>query len=208
MFTVVKYGVAALFGASILSFTPGRAASPIPGVETTHDVLAAAQAAVPAAPAGDPILGKTLPQPADSEALVTPQALQQMVELRQAHPRPLRPADACLARTVYLEAANQGLPGQLAVAQVILNRTRTGEFPRSVCAVVNQPGQFATGGEPRDSDHSRPWGVAVAVAAIASEGRVAQVAPGALFFHAAYVRPAWSRTHERIARIGDHIFYR
>jgi spore germination cell wall hydrolase CwlJ-like protein len=43
---------------------------------------------------------------------------------------------------------------------------------------------------------------------VAQERRLAQVAPGALFYHAAYVQPTWSHRHLRIARIGDQIFYR
>ena len=49
----------------------------------------------------------------------------------------------CLARAVYFEAKGEPLRGQLAVAQVILNRTQSGRFPSSVCGVVKQRGQFS-----------------------------------------------------------------
>jgi spore germination cell wall hydrolase CwlJ-like protein len=125
-----------------------------------------------------------------------------------AHPAPLRPEVECIARAVYREAANQALSGQLAVAQVIMNRARSGEYPKGVCAVVGQPGQFSQNPVTLATTASKPWSAAVAIATIAEEHRVAQIAPGALFFHAASMRPAWSDEHERIAQIGDHIFYR
>ncbi len=144
----------------------------------------------------------------DAPDLVTPDTLQRLVTIRAANARPIKPDVECMARTVYHEASNQALRGQLAVAQVILNRTRTDVFPRTVCGVVGQPGQFSHGPMTAAAAASGSWHTAVAISAIAEEDHVAQVAPGALFFHAAYVRPAWSQTHERIAQIGDHIFYR
>ena len=98
--------------------------------------------------------------------------------------------------------------GQLAVAQVILNRVSSGAYPRSVCAVVDQPGQFSRAPVTAAAESAKPWSAAVAIAIIAQEHRFPQIAPGALFFHAASMRPAWSDEHERIAQIGDHIFYR
>ena len=159
-------------------------------------------------PAPEAALSPTVAAP--TEPLVTPEALQTLVSVRLAHPRPVGATTECMAKVVYHEAANQALTGQLAVAQVILNRTSGGPvFPTSVCGVVNQTGQFFKTRHfkvPRN-DLSR-WRTAVAVALVAEEKRLAQVAPGALFYHAAYVKPAWSHHHQRIAQIGDQIFYR
>jgi len=85
---------------------------------------------------------------------------------------------------------------------------RSGAFPASVCGVVGQPGQFSQGPVGLSATLGRPWGAAVAIATIAQAGEFRQIAPGALFFHAASMRPSWSGAHERIAQIGDHIFYR
>jgi spore germination cell wall hydrolase CwlJ-like protein len=131
-----------------------------------------------------------------------------MVALRAAYPRPIGPDTQCLAKTVYLEAANQTLWGQLAVAQVIVNRMKSSTYPKSACAVVEQPRQFADQDAAPDDQSGKSWKAAVAIARIAQDGRVAQVVPGALFFHAAYVSPGWSQSRERLAQIGDHIFYR
>jgi N-acetylmuramoyl-L-alanine amidase len=123
-----------------------------------------------------------------------------------------RTADAqheCLAGAVYFESKGEPLRGQLSVAEVILNRTRSGRFPSSVCAVVKQRGQFSfvRGGRfPAIARASLAWKRAVAIAHIAREKLADGGAPRALFFHARYVSPRWKLT--RVAAVGNHIFYR
>jgi spore germination cell wall hydrolase CwlJ-like protein len=211
----VKYGGAAMLGLSLLVVSRGLAASTPSSSEILVD-SAKAQAEAPALPA-PPAAPVTQAVPTasintDAETPLreapTPSGLRRLVAMERANPGPLRPEVECMARTVYHEAANQNLSGQLAVAQVILNRVSSGAFPRSVCAVVDQPGQFSRAPVSAIAESARPWSAAVAIAIIAQEHRFPQVAPGALFFHAASMRPAWSGEHERIAQIGDHIFYR
>jgi spore germination cell wall hydrolase CwlJ-like protein len=115
----------------------------------------------------------------------------------------------CLAGAVYFEAKGEPLRGQLSVAEVILNRTRSGRFPASVCAVVKQRGQFSfvrSGRIPAVARASAAWKRAVAIAHIARERLADGAAPRALFFHARYVSPRWKLT--RVASVGNHIFYR
>ncbi|PXA99114.1 cell wall hydrolase [Nostoc sp. 3335mG] len=115
----------------------------------------------------------------------------------------------CLAIGVYYESKGEPLAGQLAVADVILNRTSSGRFPTSVCDVLTQRGQFSfvKGGRLPDVDTSRPaWKTAVAIARIATQDLWDSPAEGALFFHARRVNPKWSRT--RVASLGNHVFYR
>ena len=115
----------------------------------------------------------------------------------------------CLATAVYYESKGEPLSGQLAVAEVILNRARSGRFPSSLCGVVKQRGQFSfvRGGRlpaaPRGSVH---WKKAVAIAHIALNDMAESDVPKALFFHAKHVSPRWRKT--RIASVGNHIFYR
>ena len=124
------------------------------------------------------------------------------------------PMDAemrCLAGAVYFEARGEPLAGQLAVAQVIVNRTEDGRFPRSYCGVVAQPGQFSfmRGRRmPAVREGSPAWDRAVAVAQIAHKGMWESEAGRAVFFPARYVKPGWSRTKTRLAQIDTHIFYR
>lgn len=115
----------------------------------------------------------------------------------------------CLAGAVYFEAKGEPLRGQLSVAEVILNRARSGRFPASVCGVVKQRGQFSfvRGGRfPAIARASLAWKRAVAIAHIAREGLAEGGAPRALFFHARRVSPGWKLT--RVAAVGNHIFYR
>ncbi len=117
----------------------------------------------------------------------------------------------CLAGAVYFEARGEPLDGQLAVAQVIINRTEDGRFPRSYCGVVRQKGQFSfMRGQhmPQARTGSAAWARAVAIAQIAHKGLWESEAGDAVFFHARYVRPGWSRTKTRLAQIDTHIFYR
>jgi hypothetical protein len=124
------------------------------------------------------------------------------------------PMDAemrCLAGAVYFEARGEALAGQLAVAQVIINRTEDGRFPRSYCGVVAQPGQFSFmrgRNMPQVREGSAAWNRAVAVAQIAHKGLWEAQAGNAVFFHARYVNPGWSHTKTRLAQIDTHIFYR
>ena len=115
----------------------------------------------------------------------------------------------CLAGAVYFESKGEPLRGQLSVAEVILNRTRSGRFPASVCGVVKQRGQFSfvRGGRiPAIARASLAWKRAVAIANIAREKLADGGAPRALFFHARRVSPGWNLT--RVAAVGNHIFYR
>lgn len=115
---------------------------------------------------------------------------------------------ACLAGAVFFESRGEPLAGQLAVAEVILNRSRSGRFPRSVCGVVTQPGQFSfvRGGRVPEPRVGADYRTAVAVARIALADVWNSPATGAMYFHAARVSPGWARA--RIAAIGHHIFYR
>lgn len=124
------------------------------------------------------------------------------------------PLDAdlrCLAGAVYFEARGEPLDGQLAVAQVIINRAEDGRFPRSYCGVVRQKGQFSfMRGQhmPAAPTGSVAWARAVAIAQIAHKGLWDSEVGEAVFFHARYVRPGWSHTKTRLAQIDTHIFYR
>lgn len=117
----------------------------------------------------------------------------------------------CLAGAVYFEARGEALAGQLAVAQVIINRTEDGRFPKSYCGVVAQRGQFSfMRGTAMPTVHtgSPAWNRAVAIAQIADKGMWESQAGDAVFFHARYVRPGWSQGKTRLAQIDTHIFYR
>jgi spore germination cell wall hydrolase CwlJ-like protein len=117
----------------------------------------------------------------------------------------------CLAQAVFFEARGESLEGQLAVAQVVLNRAASGTFPSSICAVVTQPAQFSfvrRGRIPEADRTSDCWHKALAIADIARKRALAnEVASNVLWYHATYVSPSWGRQKTRFAQIGSHIFY-
>ncbi|SPH18513.1 Spore cortex-lytic enzyme [Defluviimonas aquaemixtae] len=124
------------------------------------------------------------------------------------------PEFECLAKALYFEARGEGIKGQAAVAEVILNRVDSPRFPASVCGVVNQSNsrgcQFSfmcDGAAERIGDKSA-WTVAGKIARAMIEGAPRRLTDGATYFHTPAVRPAWSRRFDRTAEIGQHIFYR
>ena len=115
----------------------------------------------------------------------------------------------CLAAGVYFESKGEPLIGQLAVGEVIVNRSQSGRFPTSYCGVLLQRGQFSfVRGKswPRIAKGSKAWKTAVAIARIVDQDLKDSSAEDALFFHARRVKPGWKR--KRVASIGNHIFYR
>ncbi len=121
----------------------------------------------------------------------------------------------CLAQAIYFEARGEPLQGQIAVAEVVLNRVDNHAYPDTVCAVTNQGAgsgracqfSYACSGA-RQMASPLPRSRAEKLAAIMLAGRERTVTDGATHFHATYVRPAWSQKLVRTAAIGQHIFYR
>jgi len=115
----------------------------------------------------------------------------------------------CMAKVVLHEAGNQPRAGQLAVAQLIMNRVGQERFGSTVCEVVNQPGQFFRTASYNPHQGSQRWATAVEVSRQAMAGNADQVVPGAVFYHAAHATPnRFFRSRERLSMVGDHIFYR
>jgi len=122
----------------------------------------------------------------------------------------------CLAEAVYFESRSEPEEGQAAVAQVVLNRVRSGLYPSNVCAVVYQDRNrpfacqfsFACEGKSLRVDEPGPWSVAVRIAQDVASGKLYNAKVGsALNYHANYVMPYWASTLKRVDQIGHHIFY-
>lgn len=128
---------------------------------------------------------------------------------RHATSTPASPEADCLAAATYFESKGEPLEGQLAVANVILNRAESGRFARTVCGVVLQRGQFSFvrgGAIPRIDRSTQRWRTAVAIAHIAKEELWEPKVDTALFFHARHVAPGWRLA--RLGTVGNHVFYR
>ena len=142
--------------------------------------------------------------------LPRPRALPELVEAYAGYETDSRQQD-CLASAVYFEARGEPIEGQLAVAEVVLNRASSGQYPETICEVVTQPWQFsfvnATGRIPAANRSSEAWRKAVAIARIAERGASRLLPRDVLWYHADYVAPSWGRRLARNAKIGLHIFY-
>ena len=121
----------------------------------------------------------------------------------------------CLAAAVYYEAASESNDGQMAVAQVVLNRLRSPLYPRSICEVVFQGANLATGcqfsftcdGSMQRLPSVAGWRRARAVANAALSGQVNSQVGWATNYHADYVAPYWAANLVKLKSIGRHIFY-
>jgi N-acetylmuramoyl-L-alanine amidase len=177
------------------------------GISNSPADIAAGLGATPPI-ASEPSVAAVGPAPAVEPRMPARRTLAELV----ADHSGTRTSDAqqeCLAGAVYFEAKGEPLNGQLSVAEVILNRARSGRFPASPCGVVKQRGQFSfiRGGRfPAIARASLAWKRAVAIAHIAAQDLADGPAPRALFFHAKRVSPHWKLT--RVAAVGNHIFYR
>lgn len=124
----------------------------------------------------------------------------------------------CLARNVYYEARGESEKGQWAVAKVTLNRVASHRFPDSICEVVYEKrwdrrrrryvGAFAwTELDTLPKLKRAQWQKAWQAAETVYERPKSIKLKGALFYHAARIKPRWAKQKKRVKRIGSHIFY-
>ena len=159
---------------------------------------------------------RAMPKPVNEAKSISANALELqrgLGELVREHAAAVVPSGEleCLAGAVYFEARGEPLEGQLAVAEVVLNRAASGAYPASICEVVKQPAQFSFVQDrlfPPIDESSVAWRTAVAIAHIADEKLANKLASDVLWYHADYVAPGWGRRLARATQIGTHIFYR
>src|SRR6056297_1764678 len=122
----------------------------------------------------------------------------------------------CLAEALYFEARGESVKGQFAVAEVILNRVDSPEFPDTVCGVIRQgTGRkyqcqftYTCDGAPEHITNQSAYGQVSKVARMMVEGASRALTGGATYYHTRAVQPRWSRVFARTASIGVHLFYR
>ena len=203
------------------------------------DLAARSQASV--APVSSSIQLASLPAPAGTPELTAPAAdgaiaptMQALIPLNnvplpKAAP-PLSPAERlelsgkeyaraerCLANAIYFEARSEPIRGQMAVAQVVINRVFSGFYPNDVCGVVYQNASrhlacqftFACDGKSKAINDRGHWAVANRIARQTLDGQIYVPEVGkSTHYHAAYVRPNWVREMRKLVRYGLHSFYR
>ena len=121
----------------------------------------------------------------------------------------------CLAKNIYFEGRNQPWVGQVAIAQVTLNRVKSLTFPNTICEVVQQKKrqicQFSwycdgKSDQPKDiKDYNKATEVAIQV----YSRTIPDVTEGSLWYHATYIRrPFWAYSMKEMVKINEHIFYK
>jgi spore germination cell wall hydrolase CwlJ-like protein len=123
----------------------------------------------------------------------------------------------CLAQVMYYEARGEGEEGERAVAEVVFDRLAQGIHGNTLCDVVFEGAgktfcqfTFACDGSMRKVKEPEAWRTAQVLAARLMVGELSQLSDikGATNYHAAYVHPYWASRFDKIARIGNHIFYK
>jgi N-acetylmuramoyl-L-alanine amidase len=117
----------------------------------------------------------------------------------------------CMAQALYYEARGEGQNGQEAVAEVILQRVKSGGHPDTICGVVREPRQFSflTDGSTKRELDPDAWQSAKELATRIVRGElVTSLTRRALFYHQVDIQPAWAGEMVRTVKIGNHIFYR
>ena len=126
-------------------------------------------------------------------------------------------AEKCLANAVYFEARGEPVRGQIAVAQVVMNRVFSPFYPNDVCGVVYQNADrrnacqftFACDGIPDIVTEPDAWERAKHIARDVLDGKLwmPEVAKST-HYHAYWVHPDWVAEMKKIYKLGVHTFYR
>lgn len=126
-------------------------------------------------------------------------------------------AERCLANAIYFESRSEPVRGQMAVAQVVINRAFSGYYPNDICGVVYQNASrhlscqftFACDGKSKAINERGEWARANRIAKQTLDGQiyVPEVAKST-HYHAVYVHPNWVGEMKKMVRFGVHNFYR
>ena len=220
MGTKTKFGFAAFVATGLIA-SAGFAYADAQAQEGDTEILIAPQPETADAPVfiSEEVV-QPLPETAETDAaaetddaeaaFATAKSLRELMTEVDA-PRTMSRELECLAGAVYFESRGEPIEGQLAVAQVIVNRAESSAFPSDYCGVVTQRSQFSfvkNGRIPTRRSNAGAWERARKIARIAHEGLWDSEARDSLYFHATYVRPRWARTKQARATIKSHVFYR
>jgi spore germination cell wall hydrolase CwlJ-like protein len=126
-------------------------------------------------------------------------------------------SEKCLADAVYFESRGESKRGQIAVAQVVMNRVFSGFYPTNVCGVVYQNAHrklacqftFACDNVPDVVNEPAMWQQAKDIARDMLDGKLWLPEVGhSTHYHAYWVHPGWVREMQKMHKIGVHSFYR
>ena len=123
---------------------------------------------------------------------------------------------ACLSQAIYYEARGESQRGQVAVAEVVMNRVRSAAYPNSICGVVYQGSHrsmgcqftFTCDGSLAHRPRGRAWDRAQRVATAVMLGYTRPITQGATHYHTHAVNPIWNSGLVETTEVGSHVFYR
>jgi len=123
---------------------------------------------------------------------------------------------ACLTEAIYFEARGESINGQIAVAEVIINRADSPIFPNSICEVIKQGAKnlhkcqfsYKCDGQPEYMTERKAKKRAADVAILLMKGERRALSGNATHYHADYVDPYWASKLKKTATVGTHIFYK
>ncbi len=154
--------------------------------------------------------------PVFNKGLVNPANIFSTKTLDRLPFKPPGPQTTCLAEAVYFEARGEDLAGQVAVAEVILNRVESNNFPNTVCKVINQGSSkkfkcqfsYMCDGKSEKIFDRNSYERIVKLSWIMIMGSARVLTSGATYYHSSGVSPVWAKSLERTNVIGRHIFYK
>lgn len=126
-------------------------------------------------------------------------------------------SEKCLAEAIYFESRGEAVRGQMAVAQVVMNRVFSGKYPETVCGVVYQNRYrhfacqftFACDNNPDVIREPEMWERAKKISKAMLDGQIWLPEVGkSTHYHAYWVRPSWVAEMKKMYRTGVHTFYR
>jgi spore germination cell wall hydrolase CwlJ-like protein len=126
-------------------------------------------------------------------------------------------SEKCLAEAVYFESRGEAVRGQMAVAQVVMNRVFSGKYPDTVCGAVYQNKHrhlacqftFACDNNPDVIREPEMWERAKKISKAMLDGQIWLPEVGkSTHYHAYWVRPSWVAEMKKMYKFGVHTFYR
>ncbi len=208
------------FGNSSLGITSGSLERWQPGEEPIVivpgiDPDMKAPVALPANPAEPPVGGESVAS--KGEVTGENQRPRTPAERLGLDEKSRAKAERCLTDAIYFEARGEAVRGQIAVAQVVLNRSFSGYYPTTVCGVVYQNKNrhlscqftFACDGIRDVVKEPDMWERAEKIAKASLDGRLWLPEVGkSTHYHAYWVRPSWVNEMKKMYKYGVHTFYR
>ncbi|MGY3423744.1 spore germination cell wall hydrolase CwlJ-like protein [Bradyrhizobium sp. F1.13.4] len=126
-------------------------------------------------------------------------------------------SEKCLAEAVYFESRGEAVRGQMAVAQVVMNRVFSGKYPDTVCGAVYQNKHrhlacqftFACDNNADVIREPEMWERAKKISKAMLDGQIWLAEVGkSTHYHAYWVRPSWVAEMKKMYKTGVHTFYR